>query len=177
MRRGMWMVMASVLIATPMGLCQAMDVGVGSPTPLGPRALAFRMERNPGLSAYIARRGYPDWAEEVEVDSAAPLDTHEVRLYYLRLDREVGFTRAFILGRPWIGLQAYERPLEPAMRDWIERAYLASDPARRAELAAERATAAAERADRRADAVAGVAQRVERTAAEMEQSFRGRTGK
>src|SRR3990172_12448472 len=102
MRRGMWMVMASILLAAPVGVCQAIGVAVGHPTPLGQRALAARMERNADLAAYVASRGYPDWAEEVEADSAAPLDTHEVRLYYLQLDREVGFTRAFILGRPQI---------------------------------------------------------------------------
>jgi hypothetical protein len=57
------------------------------------------------------------------------------------------------------------------MRQRIEEAYLARDPARRAELAAERALAAAERAERAADGALDVATRAEGYASEMERAF------
>jgi hypothetical protein len=169
MRSGVSTVMAVLLLAASAGLSQARSIG--EPVPLGPRALALQMERNPEIAGYIARRGYPDWAEEVEVDSNLPLGAYEVRLYYLRLDREIRFTDATILGRPEIGIRRYDCPLAPAMRERIEQAYLAHDPARRAELAAERALESAERAENAADGVVEAADRAERVAKEAASSF------
>jgi hypothetical protein len=129
------------------------------------------MQNNRELRSYVALRGYPDWVEEVEVDSGLPLDTHEVRVYYLRLDREVSFTRAYILGRPQMSLRLFERPIPAADRVRIEEAYLAKDPARRAELAADRATAAAEHAERAADSVERLAEQAEHFSAQVEREF------
>jgi hypothetical protein len=137
----------------------------------------MRMHQNPELKSFIALRGYPDWAEEVEVDSALPLDTHEVRLYYLRLDREIAFTEAYILGRPDVGLRLSERPIAPDIRERIVQAYLARDPARRADLAAARAAAAAEHAERAANAVEDLADHAERFADEIEHAFHRRLRK
>lgn len=144
---------------------------------LGPRGLTLAMERNPEIAMYIQRRGYPDWAEQVEVDSELPLDAYEVRLYYVRLDKEIAFARASLLGRPHIGLRKFERPLTPAARERIDAYYLAHDPARRAELAAERAADAAERAERGAAAVVDAADRTVRVANQMERSFHARLRK
>lgn len=171
MGRSLWgMAMAGLILATP-GWCQAASAA-GSTTTLGRCELAVRMDRNPELRTYIERWGYPDWAEEVEVDAHAPLEGREVRLYYVRRDREAAFTRVFVLGKPRVGLKLYEVKLEPATRDMIESARLARDPGLRAELAAESALAAAESAERGAEAIAGVAERVERIVAEMERSLR-----
>jgi hypothetical protein len=95
----------------------------------------------------------------------------------MRLGREIAFTRAFALGRPEVGIRRYDRPMAPAMREWIARVYLAHDPARRAELAAERAVGAAERAERAADVVEDVVVKAERHADEMERSFHRRLRK
>jgi hypothetical protein len=138
---------------------------------MGERGFERQLRMNPELRSYVALRGYPDWVEEVEVDSDLPLDSHELRLYYLRLDREVSFTRAFILGRPRVSLRLLERPIQAVDRARIEAAYLAVDPARRAELAADRATAAAEHAERAADAVERLADRAEQFSAQMEREF------
>ena len=169
MRGGVSAAMAVLLVTASTALSHA--TSIGEPVPLGPRALALRMERNQEIAGFIARRGYPDWAEEVEVDSGLPLGAYEVRLYYLRLDREIGFTDATILGRPDIGIRRYDRPLAPGMRERIERAYLAHDPARRAELAAGRALESAERAEHAADAVVEAAERAERVAEEAARYF------
>ncbi len=157
--------------------CSATSNPVGPPMALGPRALAVEVDRNPEIADLIERRGYPDWAERVEVDSAPPLDSHEVRLFYLRLDLEIAFTRAFILGQPLAGVRKFDRPIAPAMRERIERYYLAQDPARRAELAAERAAEAAMHAERGAAMVVDAADRTTRVAEEMERSFHRRSRK
>ena len=176
-KMSMALVVAMAVVFSAPGLCVATSIPVGPPVALGPRALALRMEGNSEIASYIARRGYPDWAEEVEVDSGLPLEAHEVRLFYLRLDKEIAFTRAYILGSPSIGVWKFERPLSPAMRIAIGHYYLSHDPARRAELAAERAMVAAERAERGAAVAVDAADRATRIAAKMEQSFFARLRK
>lgn len=157
--------------------CFAMAVDVAPGRPLGGYAFEQRMRSNPELRTFVALRGYPDWVEEIEVDSGLPLDSHEVRLYYLRLDREVAFTKAFILGRPQVSLKLFERPIAAVDRARIEEAYLAKDPARRAELAAERAIAAAEHAERAAEAVENLADHAEHFSAQIERDFHKRLRK
>jgi hypothetical protein len=143
----------------------------GPGRPVGEAGFAQHMRLNPELRSFVALRGYPDWVEEVEVDSTMPLDPYELRLYYLRLDREVAFSRAYILGRPHVSLRLFDRPIAPADRARIEAAYLAVDPARRAEMAADRATAAAEHAERAADAVERIADQAEQFSAQVERDF------
>lgn len=162
---------ALVLVLGSWGACFGTSAPVGQPRPLGAQALRMRMDRNLAIANMIALRGYPDWVEEVEVASEPPLDAHEVRLYYLRLDREIAFTDAYILGRPMVGLQLYERPIDADTRTRIERAYLMHDPVRRAELAAARALAAAERTELAADSVEAAADKAEGLANELERSF------
>jgi hypothetical protein len=177
MRRVMRTVIASLALLTVAAPCFARAVAVGPGQPLGERGFERQLRLNPELRSYVALRGYPDWVEEIEVDSDLPLDTHEVRLYYLRLDREVAFTRAYILGRPRVSMRLSERPIEAVDRARIEAAYLAIDPARRAELAADRALAAAEQSERAADAVERLADRAEQFSEQMERDFHRRLRK
>jgi hypothetical protein len=158
-------------------VCSATSIPVGPPVALGPGGLAVEMDRNPELASFVARRGYPDWAERVEVDSDPPLDAYEVRVFYLRLDKEIAFTRASILGHPLIGVRKFDRPIAPAMRERIAQYYLAADPAARAELAADRADAAAESAERAAARAGDAADRVTRVADDMDRAFRERLRK
>jgi hypothetical protein len=97
--------LALVVVAVP---CFAAATAFGPGRPLGEHGFERELRRNPDLRSFVTLRGYPDWVEEVEVDSTLPLDSYELRLYYLRLDREVAFTRAFILGRA--GENAAVRP-------------------------------------------------------------------
>lgn len=170
MRSGMWAVVA-LLVLVSVAPCQGMAVPVGPARPLGVNGLEQAMSYNPELRSLIALRGWPDWAEEVEVSSNLPLDAREVRVYYLRLNKEIAFTEAYILGRPSVGLRLDERPIPPAKREQIEEAYLARDPARRAERAADRAMAAAVSAERAADSVERMADSAERFANDMERQF------
>ena len=92
MRRAMRTVIAALSLVALSVPCLAMAVPIGLGRPLGERGFEQHLRTNPELRTFVALRGYPDWVEEVEVDSALPLDAYELRLYYLRLDREVAFT-------------------------------------------------------------------------------------
>lgn len=177
MRRVMRTVIATLALVAAVTPCFALAIPVGPGTPIGAQGFERQLRANPELRSLVALRGYPDWVEQVEVDSALPLDAYELRLYYLRLDREVAFTRAFILGRPQVSLKLFERPIAAADRARIEEAYLAKDPARRAELAADRAVAAAEHAERAADAVERLADQAEHFSDQMERDFHRRLRK
>jgi hypothetical protein len=104
---------------------------IGPPIALGPRALELEMQKNPEIAIMIERRGYPDWAERIEVDSFPPLDAYEIHLYYLRFDTEFAFTRASILGRPEI-ICGSSHPLSPrcarASKPGISRPILPAAP-------------------------------------------------
>ncbi len=177
MRRDMRTVIAALLAFGLAAPCFAAATPIGLGRPLGEQGFERQLRMNPELRSFVELRGYPDWVEQMEVDSTRPLDAYELRLYYLRFDREIAFTRAFILGRPQISLRLFDRPIAPADRARIEEAYLAIDPARRAEFAAERAVVAAERADRAADAVERLADHAEQFSERMERDFHRRLRK
>src|SRR5262245_45818965 len=112
MRSGMW---AAVALAVAASATPSWGVGVpvGPARPLGVHSLQLMMSYNPELRSLVALRGWPDWAEEVEVNSRLPLDSHEVRIYYMRLNRRIAFSNAYILGAPDIGLKMDESPIDP----------------------------------------------------------------
>lgn len=168
MRRVMGTLLATLMLSSIAAPCFAVTAAIGPGRPIGATEFEHQLRYNPELRTFVVRRGYPDWVEEVEVDSLLPLDSHELRLYYLRLDREVSFSRAFILGQPSMTLRLFDRPIPPAMRTRIEEAYLAKDPARRSEMAADRAMAAALQAERAAVATERLAVESEEFAARME---------
>lgn len=177
MRRVMRTVIAALAVVAVASPCFAIATAVGPGRPLGEHGFERALRGNPELRSCVALRGYPDWVEEVEVDSTLPLDAYELRLYYLRFNREVAFTRAYILGRPQVSLKLFERPISAVDRARIEEAYLAKDPARRAELAADRAMAAAEHAEHAADAVERMADQAEQFSEQMEHDFHRRLRK
>jgi len=144
---------------------------VGEPEVLTHHAFERQMKANPELAAYVARRGYPDWVEQVEVTSNPPLQSHEIRTYYLRLNREVSFTRAYILDSAEIGLRLSEYPITDATRARIQQGIIDRNPDLRAELAADRAMVAAQSVEEAAGSVERAAGRVENIAARMESMF------
>jgi hypothetical protein len=73
--------------------------------------LRAEMATNRALAAYVARNGEPDVAETHFLADKPPWDDHEVTLYYLDMRKEIGFARAWILGRPEVQITRYERPL------------------------------------------------------------------
>ena len=96
--------------------CAVLLAGVAVANARGERALSDRelrteMSKNRALAAYVARNGEPDVAESHFLADEPPWDDHEVTLYYLDARKEIGFARAWILGKPEIQIKRYERPL------------------------------------------------------------------
>jgi len=165
MRHGVVVWVAGAVLLAGIGV-----VGAGDEHQLNHEELRAEMARNRALATYVARNGEPDVAETHFLADRPPWDDHEVTLYYLDARTEIGFACAWILGRPEVQIERYERPLgdervaAPAARAFHRGgrepgpAERAEDAARRAESAAgrvEMAAASAERAADRAEAVVG----------------------
>lgn len=142
--------------------------------------LRAEMGANRRLAAYVARNGLPDLAETHPIATRWPWENHEVTLYYLDSRTEVGFARAFILGRPDVQLERYERQLtdeKVAVLSTLPRLQRNSpverrSPAERAEDAALRAESAADRVEAAVDVVERAADRTEAILAKMESAPR-----
>lgn len=76
---------------------------------LSEEELRLEMARNKTLSAYVWRNGMPDLAESRFLEDTGPWDDHEVTIYYLDRRKELGFARAFLLGRPEVQIERYQR--------------------------------------------------------------------
>ena len=158
-------------VAVGMG-CGLLFAGVVAAHARGDRELTndelrAEMAKNSAMAAYVKRNGEPDVAESHFLADEPPWDDHEVTLYYLDARKEIGFARAWILGRPEIQIKRYERPLTDE-----QVAALAS----RAKARGQQAPAAAPAAPGEAAAPAGAEQtaslspdeRAERSAARAE---------
>jgi hypothetical protein len=144
---------------------------------LTPDELRTEMVRNHALAAYIERNGPPDLAESHFLSDEPPWDDREVTLYYLDRRKEIGFSRAWILGRPEVHIPRYERGLTDeqvrALSSRVRAHPLAigGGPVERAELAARRAEDAAGRVETAAAAAERAADRAESVASKMEGAF------
>jgi hypothetical protein len=159
---------------------------------LDSRALGAEMGKNEALRLHVDHAGRPDLAQRLPVHSDLPWDNYIVRLIYLDSRTEIAFSRAYLLGRPEIGLLRYRRPLteelaaqtrdylataEPAPSAYVpSSAAVAGDeglgPAERAEAAAQRAEAAAEMTERGAMAAEQAVAQLESAAARAEEAFK-----
>ena len=167
--------------------CVLLLVGVATANVLGEHDLSAEelrteMVRNRALAAYVHRNGEPDVAETHFLSDRGPWDDHEVTVYYFDLHKEVGFARAYILGRPEVQLERYERPLTDeqiaslasrARKNAATQAVTTASlgPGDRAEAAAQRAEAAAGRVEAAADAAENAAGRAEAVSNRMESAF------
>ncbi|HYR96326.1 MAG TPA: hypothetical protein VEM57_06280 [Candidatus Binatus sp.] len=163
--------------------------------------LRSEMSRNKALAAYVARNGEPDVAESHFLSDVPPWDDHEVTLYYFDARKEIGFARAYILGRPEVEIERYERPLSdeqiaalstrgrPARQatrpedvtkgarpEDVTKGARAEDlspmgPDERAEEAARRAENAAGRVELAAESAERAADRAEAVTSRMESDF------
>jgi Alanine-zipper, major outer membrane lipoprotein len=170
MRRGVvvWMGCAMLLATVAVA-------GARGERDLTDEELRAEMAENRALAAYVARNGEPDVAETHFLADKPPWDDHEVTIYYLEMRKEIGFARAWILGRPEVQIARYERPLTDekiaalssrARRPKSDVSGLgpdarAEEAARRAELAAGKVEAAADSAERAADSAEAVANKME----------------
>jgi hypothetical protein len=147
--------------------------------------LEAEMRRNEALRVQVRHHGYPDLAQRWDVHAELPWDSYIVRLFYLDARTEIAFSRAYALGRPYVGLLRYRRPLSEEMAQQV-RQYLAVapapgdefepgarelGPAERAEAAARRAELAANLTELGALAAEKAVNRLEATASELDKSF------
>src|SRR5438552_13279162 len=102
-------------VAVGMG-CALLFAGVVAAHARGDRELTndelrAEMAENSALAVYVKRNGEPDVAETHFLADEPPWDDHEVTLYYLDARKEIGFARAWVLGRPELQIKPHERPL------------------------------------------------------------------
>lgn len=142
--------------------------------------LRSEMDQNRALASYVERNGLPDAADSHFLADRPPWDDHEVTLYYLDRRVEIGFARAYILGRPDVQIPRYERSMTDAQVAAISsRPKLAAAVAKggdgsagdRAEASAQRAEAAANRVEAAVAGVERAADRAEAVSVKMEHSF------
>jgi hypothetical protein len=176
MRRGV-----AVWVVCAFGLGWATLASARGERELSEEELRAEMAHNHALAAYVARNGDPDLAESHFLADAPPWDDHEVTVYYLEARKELGFARAYILGRPTVEMQRYERPLTDEQiaalttrlhgRVKSGEATAGLGPDERAELSARRAEDAAGRVEAAAESAEHAADRAEAIAAHSERSF------
>ncbi len=130
---------------------------IGPPRPLSVGDLRAEVRSNLELSEFIARHGRPDWAEAQRVAVDRPLDPYEIRLYYLSEGIVASFTNARLVGGLAVSMRKWQRPLPADKRQRIIAELVATDPAVRAEVAAERAEMAARRVETAASAAEAAA--------------------
>lgn len=143
--------------------------------------LQAEMRENRTLAAYVERNGLPDSADRHFLSDRPPWDDHEVVLYYLDRRFEIGFARAYVLGRPDVQISRYERAMtdaevaaiaaRPKMAAAAGTRTAGLGPDARAEDAARRAEAAAARVEAAVEPVERAAGRAEAVAAKMERRF------
>ena len=167
--------------------CAALLLGVSAARAertLSEDELRDEMARNRALDTYVARNGMPDVAERHFLADRPPWDDHEVTVYYLDRRTELGFARAYVLGRPDVEVMRYERPMTDAQvaalasqpklaREGARTAAVTrpGGPAERAEAAARRAEDAANRVEAAVAPVEKAARRAEVAAAHIERGF------
>lgn len=87
-------------------------IEVGEPSLISHDLLRQEMERNVSLREYIELYGWPDYAEIQEVKVPEPLAPYEVRLYYLRRNQELAYSRVFVSPAfPRAGIRTYDGPI------------------------------------------------------------------
>lgn len=69
---------------------------VGEPLAIGREVLNTEMMRNSALRNYIEAYGWPDFAEVQEVTVEVPFAPYEVRLYYVRRNHMLAFSRVYV---------------------------------------------------------------------------------
>jgi hypothetical protein len=170
--------------------------GAAEPRLLTRPELDVEKKTNTELRTYLDRNGLPDVAEARALADKGPWDDHEVVLYYLDAKKEIAFSRAYVLGDPWVSVQRVERELtdedvaalsaQPSLRDAPEAApagegapvqvaaltsedvdFSSTDPADRAEAAAFRAEQAAGRVEEAAGRTERAASRAEAVVEKM----------
>jgi hypothetical protein len=89
-------------------------IEIGAPVMIDREALSREMGYNEALREYIRLYGWPDYTEIQETDVYPPYAPYEVRVYYLRRNRELAFGHVFVAPKYHdFGTMKYEGPISP----------------------------------------------------------------
>lgn len=148
---------------------------VGAPHSISMAAVEKEAQKISEMKTYLVEYGYPDYAEVQEIEPQWPWESYEVRLYYMRRNRQTDFGHVFLSeALPTFGVMKYQGVIPPEKRREIEVVLAArQEPAppavatmepgealvARVEAAAERAAQAAERAAEASEAANRAAER------------------
>jgi hypothetical protein len=85
---------------------------IGDPIPISTDLLQREAASNNELREYMDSYGYPDYAEIQEIDVQEPFVPYEVRLYYLRRNKQLAFGRVYVAPSVTnFGAKKYEGPI------------------------------------------------------------------
>ena len=85
---------------------------IGDPILISRQLLETELERNAEMRSYVSKYGWPDYAEVQEVTVDEPLAAYEVRLYYLRRNQQIAYSRVYVSPAfPDFGIRTYDGPI------------------------------------------------------------------
>lgn len=87
-------------------------IEIGEPAQIDREMLTVEIKRNNELREWVQKYGWPDYAEVQEVTVQEPLAAYEVRLYYLRRNQQLAFSRVHV--SPALsdyGVRVYDGPI------------------------------------------------------------------
>jgi len=108
---------------------------VGDPILITRKVLGLEMRRNADLRDWVYLYGTPDYAEVQEIQIDPPWAPYEVRLYYVRRNAYLAFSRVNVAPSVYdYGVRKYVGPINSAVLDRLLTARPAGTPLRTQEL-------------------------------------------
>jgi hypothetical protein len=102
---------------------------IGDPILITRKVLGLEMRRNVDLRDWVHLYGAPDYAEVQEIQIDPPWAPYEVRLYYIRRNAYLAFSRVNVAPNVYdYGVRKYVGPIEPDVLDRLLSAEPAGTP-------------------------------------------------
>lgn len=96
-------------------------VEIGQPYAINAHRLQYEIDHISELNEYVAKYGYPDYAEIQETSPEWPWEAYETRLYYLQRNLETDFSPVFLSpAAPNFGVLRFRGDITPEKRHEIE---------------------------------------------------------
>ena len=96
-------------------------VEIGQPYAINAHRLQYEIDHISELNEYVAKYGYPDYAEIQETSPEWPWEAYETRLYYLQRNLETDFSPVLLSpAAPNFGVLKFRGDITPEKRHEIE---------------------------------------------------------
>ena len=96
-------------------------VEIGQPYAINAHRLQYEIDHISQLNEYVAKYGYPDYAEIQETSPEWPWEAYETRLYYLQRNLETDFSPVLLSpAAPNFGVLKFRGDITPEKRHEIE---------------------------------------------------------